>query len=201
MLISRWMTRSPIAVGPRDLLAEAKRKMDEGDFRRLPVVEGGHLVGIITDRDLREHVGQLEHTRVDAVMTKAVITVTPHMLLDQAANLFVKHKVGGLPVIDGGNLVGIITAVDMLRAFGEVLGTSQEGVSRIDLAYTGSSFDLAMIAQLVGESSGELLGMGSYEGEGNRRDQTIYVRVRADDARQIADMLTENGFTVVAIHQ
>ena len=126
MLIRRWMTNDPIAIGPGEMLAEARKKMDKGNFRRLPVLENGQLIGMITDRDLRQHVGQLEHTRVDAVMARSVITVAPHMLLDQAANLLVKHKVGGLPVIAGGKLVGIITAIDMLRAFGEVLGTAEE---------------------------------------------------------------------------
>jgi len=201
MLIRRWMTRNPDVVGPGETLAQARQKMDKGDFRRLPVVERGQLVGIITDRDLRQHVGQFEHMRVEAVMAKPVITVTPDMLLDQAANLLVKHKVGGLPVVDGGKVVGIITAIDMLRAFAEVLGTAEEGVSRIDLAFGGSGFDLTMIAGLVADSNGELLGMGSYEGEGDRRDQIVYVRVRTEDARRTADMLTNNGFTVVAIHQ
>jgi acetoin utilization protein AcuB len=201
MLIRRWMTKDPIAIGPGEMLAEARKKMDKGNFRRLPVVENGQLIGIISDRDLRQHVGQLEHTRVDAVMARSVITVAPDMLLDQAANLSVKHKVGGLPVMDGGKLVGIITAIDMLRAFGEVLGTAEEGVSRIDLTFSGNSFDLAMIAELVGLSSGEVLGMGTYAGEGDRKDQIFYLRVRTEDARRTADMLTEQGFTVVAIHQ
>jgi acetoin utilization protein AcuB len=201
MLIRRWMTKKPTVIKSSETLADARRKMDKGNFRRLPVVEGGELVGIITDRDLRQHLGQLEHTRVDAVMTKSLITVTPDMLLDEAANLLVKHKVGGLPVTDGRKLVGIITAIDLLRAFAEVLGTAEEGVSRIDLAFCGNSFDLAMIASLVGQSSGELLGMGTYEGERDRRDQVFYVRVRTEDARRVADMLTEKDFTVIAIHQ
>lgn len=201
MLIRRWMTKHPAVIGSSETLAEARRKMDKGNYRRLPVMEGGEMVGIITDRDLRQQAGQLEHTRVDAVMAKPVITVTPDMLLDQAAHLFVKHKVGGLPVVEAGKLVGIITAIDMLRAFAKVLGTTEEGVSRIDLEFSGVSFDLATIASLVGQSSGELLGMGSYESEADREARTIYVRVRAEDARRVADMLTENDFTVVAIHQ
>ncbi len=148
MLIRRWMTKDPVAIGPAETLAEARRKMDKGNFRRLPVVEHSKLIGIISDRDLRQHVGQLEHTRVDAVMARSVVTVAADMLLDQAANLLVKHKVGGLPVMDGGKLVGVITTIDLLRAFGEVLGTAEEGVSRIDLTFSGNSFDLAMIAEL-----------------------------------------------------
>lgn len=201
MLIRRWMTKNPAIISPIETLIEARRKMDKGNFRRLPVVEDGQLVGIITDRDVRQHVGQLEHIRVDAVMARSVITVAPDMLLDQAANLLVKHKVGGLPVMDGGKLVGIITAIDLLRAFGEVLGTAEEGVSRIDLAFSGNSFDLATIAELVGLSSGEVLGMGTYEGAKDRKHQIFYLRVRTEDARRTADMLTDQGFTVVAIHQ
>jgi acetoin utilization protein AcuB len=201
MLIRQWMTKNPVVIGPGEMMVEARRKMDKGNFRRLPVVENSQLIGIISDRDLRQHMGQLEHTRVDSVMARPVITVAPDMLLDQAANLLVKHKVGGLPVMDGAKLVGIITAIDMLRAFGNVLGTAEEGVSRIDLAFSGNSFDLATIAELVGMSSGEVLGMGSYEGEGGRKDQIFYLRVRTEEARRTADMLTEQGFTVVAIHQ
>ena len=151
MLIRRWMTKNPATVSPVETLDDARKKIDKGNFfRRLPVVKSGQLVGIIADRDLRQHVGQLGHTRVDAAMAKPVITVQPNMLLDQAANLLVKHKVGGLPVLEGGKVVGIITAIDLLRAFGEVLGSSEEGVSRIDRAFSGESFDLVMIAQLVG---------------------------------------------------
>jgi acetoin utilization protein AcuB len=199
MQINRWMSKDPVTVEPQETLADAKREMDSSGFRRLPVLEHGELVGIITDRDLRQHLGQLEHTHVGAVMVKQVVTAKPHMLLDQAANLMVKHKIGGLPVVERGKVVVIITAIDMLRAFGQALGTVEEGVSRIDLAFGGSSFDLAMIAELVGLSSGEVLGMGTYDG-GNGRGRIFYVRVRSEDARGIADMLTENGFEVVAIH-
>jgi len=199
MLIRRWMTKEPITIEPGHTLAQAKSKMEKGGFRRLPVTANGALVGIITDRDLRQHAGAHEHTRVDVAMTAPVITVTPDMVLDQAANLFAKHKVGGFPVLEHGKLVGIITAIDMMRAFGQVLGTGEEGVSRIDLAFTGSSFDLAMIAELVGLSSGEVLGMGSYKG--GHKGQTVYVRVRSDDAKRIAGMLDKNNFIVLGIHQ
>ncbi len=201
MLIRHWMTKNPVTIGPNELLSEARLKMNKGSFRRLPVVENGQLLGIITDRDLRQHADQLDHTRVGAVMARPAITVIPDMLLDEAANLLVKHKVGGLPVVAGRELVGIITAIDMLRAFGQVLGTSEEGVSRIDLAFSGNSFDLAMIGELVGQTSGEVLGMGTYEGDRERQGKIFYLRVRTEDARRIADMLTEQGFSVIAIHQ
>ncbi len=199
MLIRRWMTKDPVAVAPTGTLAEARRKMDEGHFRRIPVVEGGRLVGIVTDRDLRQYIGQLEHTRVDAVMTAPVMTARPDMLLDQAARLMLDHKVGGLPVTEGDRVIGIITSTDMLRAFASVLGVAEEGVSRIDLDFAGDSFDLVRIVGLIGLSSGEVLGMGTYDRD--RKKPVVYIRVRTEDAKRVANMLTEQGFSVLSIHQ
>lgn len=202
MIVARWMTKNPITVKSDEMLAAARRKMEAGEFRRLPVVDRGKLVGIISDRDLRQHVGALAHVKVDAVMSKALVSVTPATMLEQAANLLVKHKIGAVPVVEDGKLVGIITATDLLRAFAEVLGVSEEGVSRIDLALGGDPGEMAEIAQLVAGESGELLGMGTYrEGElASGPRQVVYVRLRSADANRVARMLTEQNFTVLAIH-
>jgi acetoin utilization protein AcuB len=202
MIVARWMTKNPITVKSEEMLAAARRRMDAGKFRRLPVVDDGRLVGIVSDRDLRQHVGALEHVKVDAVMTKPVVSVTPNTMLEQAAYLLVKHKIGAVPVVDSGKLVGIITATDLLRAFAEVLGASEEGVSRMDLALGGDPGEMAAIAQLVAGESGEILGMGTYQDEldsGPR--QVLYLRLRSADANRVARMLTEQNFTVLAIHQ
>ena len=122
MFVRTSMSTKPIVIGPNESLIEARRKMEEGNFRRLPVVRDGRLIGIVTDRDLRQHTGHFEHTRVTAAMTDELITAVPEMRLEEAADLMVKHKVGGLPVTDGGNLVGIITTTDLLRAFSRTEG-------------------------------------------------------------------------------
>jgi acetoin utilization protein AcuB len=135
-------------------------------------------------------------------MTEAVVTVTPGATLDQAAHLLVKHKIGAMPVVDAGKLVGIITASDLLRSFAELLGTAEEGVSRIDLALSGDPGEMAQIAQLVAGESGEILGMGTYHDrlESGPRE-VLYVRLRSADANRVARMLTEQNFTILAIHQ
>jgi CBS domain-containing protein len=74
MQIVNLMTPDPIVINPDDTLANAKAVMDDGRFRRLPVVEGGQLVGILTERDIREHVGYLGSTRVNAAMRTELIT-------------------------------------------------------------------------------------------------------------------------------
>ncbi len=202
MIVAGWMTKNPITVRSDEMLAAARRKMDAGNFRRLPVVEDGRLVGIITDRDVRQHIGALEHVKVDAVMSKNVISVTPSTLLEQAAYQLVKRKIGAMPVVDGAKLVGIVTASDLLRAFSEVLGASEEGVSRIDLALSGDPGEMAAVGQLVAGESGEVLGMGTYRDQTDSPSprQVLYVRLRSADANRVARMLNEQNFTVLAIH-
>ena len=117
MQIVNLMTPDPIVVDADDTLANAKAVMDEGRLRRLPVVEDRRLVGILTERDIREHLGYLGSTRVNAAMRTALITVTPYNTVKDAAQLMLKHKIGGLPVVADGKLVGIVTTSDLLKAF------------------------------------------------------------------------------------
>lgn len=124
-VVSR-MTKSPATVSPRDTLAKAKRLMEAGGFRRLPVVQDGRLVGIITERDLRQHIGYLDATRVDGAMTAAPMTVRPSSSVQDAARLLLEHKVGGMPVVEDGKLVGIVTTSDLLKALLDVIQASEE---------------------------------------------------------------------------
>jgi acetoin utilization protein AcuB len=117
MQIVNLMTSEPVTIGQHDTLSHAKVIMDEGHFRRLPVVDDGRLVGIVTERDLREYAGYLGTTRVNAAMRTALVTVTPYNTVEDAARLMLKHKIGGLPIVADGKLVGILTTSDVLRAF------------------------------------------------------------------------------------
>src|SRR5574341_469369 len=102
MLVGKRMSKDPVTVTGEDLLIQARLKMQRGGFRRLPVVSDGQLVGIITDRDLREHAGYLDRTEVTTAMSKKPITVTPAMTVEAAAQLMLKQKIGGLPVVEKG---------------------------------------------------------------------------------------------------
>jgi acetoin utilization protein AcuB len=124
--IVNLMTSDPVTIGQHDTLSNAKTIMDAGRFRRVPVVDDGRLVGILTERDLREYTGSLESTRVNAAMRTALVTVTPSNTVEDAARLMLKHKIGGLPIVADGKLVGIVTTSDVLRAFLVVVaGASQ----------------------------------------------------------------------------
>lgn len=198
MLVGKRMSKEPVTIGPEDNLAQAQERMEKGGFRRLPVLEGERLVGIITDRDLRQHLGYLERTKVNVAMTEELVTVSPQTTIEQAAELLLKHKIGGLPVVEDGKLIGIITASDILKTFLEVMGASEEGCSRIDLLLSGAS-DLANASMVIAEEGGEILGIGTYR-EKWEENPVCYIRLRTADAGRLAATLRDKGYTVLGLH-
>ena len=125
MHIANWMTRNPSSITPQDTLAQAKKMMDDGHFRRLPVVENGKLEAIITERDLRQHWGYLDSTKVSAAMTSGPVTLSPSVKVEDAVHLMLKYKIGGLPIVEDGKLIGILSTSDVLRALLEVLRATE----------------------------------------------------------------------------
>ncbi|RLB71507.1 MAG: acetoin dehydrogenase [Deltaproteobacteria bacterium] len=146
MFVSNWMKENPVTVTPDTLVIDAKKIMKEHGFRRLPVMDGKKLVGIVTLNNLREaqpsaatslSIHELNYLlakmTVADIMTRKVITCPPDMTLEKAARLGTKHKIGALPVVDEGRLVGIITESDMYRAFLTMLGANKVPSTRITL--------------------------------------------------------------------
>ncbi len=125
MQIANWMTRDPVCITRQDTLAKTKELMDAGRFRRLPVIDNDKLVGIITERDLRQHWDYLDSTKVDAAMTPDPVTITPRVTAEDVARLLLQHKIGGLPVVENGKLVGIVSTSDLLRAFLKVVQAAE----------------------------------------------------------------------------
>ena len=121
MWINNWMTKDPVCVTPVDTLEKASHLMATGGFRQLPVIEDGHLVGIVTDRDLRSHGGYYGSTLVSAAMTSSPFTLSPDDSAESAAQLIIEHKIGSLPVVQSGRVVGIVSRSDLLRALLNVL--------------------------------------------------------------------------------
>lgn len=113
MLVRDYMTKNPVTIEPGDSLAHADITMKAGGFRRLPVVKGGRLFGILSEYDLRCYLESLDSVRVVTAMTPVPITVSPSATLEHAATLLKRYEIGALPVLDREGLVGIITAKDM----------------------------------------------------------------------------------------
>ena len=117
MFVRQIMTRRVVTVSPETTLAEARRLLDEHRIRHLPVLVNGRLVGIVSDRDLGSaSAADGRRTAVGRVMTPKPFTVSSDARVEEAARLMLDHHVGGLPVIDAGELTGIVTGEDLLRA-------------------------------------------------------------------------------------
>jgi len=114
-LVGAWMTLNPQTTGPESKLAEVGEMMRKGGFHCMPVMEDRRLTGIITDHDLRSHAGELEDVDVRAAMTTEVVTIAPDTSVQEAARLLIECKVGALPVLKDGALVGVMTTEDMLK--------------------------------------------------------------------------------------
>jgi acetoin utilization protein AcuB len=200
MLVSNRMTREPETIEPQDLVSRAAHKMQAGGFRRLPVVSDGKLVGIITDRDLRQHRGHFEQTKTNGVMTENPITATASMTVEEAAQLMLKHQIGGLPVISEGRLVGMITVSDVLNAFLDVMGASKGGSTRIDFVLEGEEHGLLEASRLVARDGGEILGVGTYR-EKLDESPICYLRIIDGNADTIVKALRAGGFNVLGVHR
>jgi acetoin utilization protein AcuB len=141
MRIAAWMKRPVVTVKPQDSASHARETMEKHRINQLPVVIDGRVVGVLTDRDLRdaypsvfESAGPFARLtrrrgvdpatiRVEDVMTPAVVSLTPAAFVADAANLMRRERIGGIPIIDAGRLVGILTRSDVLDAFLELTHT------------------------------------------------------------------------------
>lgn len=129
MTVGDRMTKNPVTVSPRDTLLVAQEKMRTGAFREIPVVDYGRLIGIITDRDVRRHGRNNIVATVQSAMTEGVITTTPETSLEEVARVLLQRKIGGIPVVEKEELVGIISTTDILQAFIDLMA-SQNRVER-----------------------------------------------------------------------
>ncbi|MFZ5449355.1 MAG: CBS and ACT domain-containing protein [Thermodesulfobacteriota bacterium] len=142
MLIKDWMTKDPVTISEDTSMIKAIHIMKERHFRRLPVVSAGKLVGMVTDRDLKEAAPSkattldvhelyylLAELQVKEIMSHNPISVSQGDTVEHAAQIMLEHTISGLPVLDdGGKVVGIITQSDVFRAFMHITGVLQGGV-------------------------------------------------------------------------
>jgi acetoin utilization protein AcuB len=125
--IQKYMTTSPYSIGSDQTLAKAHEMMHTHDIRHLPVLAGGKLVGMLTDRDLHliESMAGVEPrvSKVDDAMSTNVYSVAPETPLDEVVAAMGERKYGSAVVMQNGKTVGIFTTVDLCRAFAELLQT------------------------------------------------------------------------------
>jgi len=208
MLVSEWMTKEPRTVAPETAVMEAMQFLRDGGYRRLPVTRNGVLVGIVTDRDLKEATPSkattlsiyelnylLSKLKVKDVMVSPVITVRSDDTIEQAALLMEEHRVSGLPVLDGGTLVGILTITDLMRALVSFLAL-REGGTRVTVDMPDEPGVLAKIAN-AGPPSNIVAAVTTGIQPGHRRRMVL--RVTGEGAEQYPERLKAGGIDVLDV--
>jgi len=208
MRISDVMTKNPITVDSETLVLDAQRIMRENNIRRLPVVDKGNLVGIVTQHDLLQaspspatslSIHELNYLlakmKVKEVMKKNPITLSPDTPFEEALRFGQDKKIGSFPIMDKGKLVGIITESDIVRFLTRALGLREEG-SRVTIEGLGGKFgDLEKIIAIANQHQTIILSMISLP-RPEKKDWMIVLRLKTTDPDPIVRDFKKAGFNV-----
>ncbi len=193
MLVRDVMTRPVVACAPGVRVEEALALLRRGRFRHLPVVEAGALVGIVSDRDLQPAapettLGELMHPP---------ITVDSRTPIEQAAWLMEQNKIGSLPVVDDGELVGLVTSSDLFHVLVRLLGVLEPS-SRLEARLERPTEQLAELTQVVAEHGAPLVSLITEppDASGQRR---VVVRLATIDPRPVVAELARRGIVVAEL--
>ncbi len=209
MLVGEQMSHHPVTTGPEMPITEALQLMKERRVRRLPVVDKrGNLIGIVSEKDLLyaspspatslsvyELHYLISRITVGNVMTKEVITVTEFTPIEEAACIMADNKIGGLPVVRDGRLVGIITETDIFKAFIELLGAREKGL-RLSLLVPEQPGILAQITSEIAKMGGNIVSLGTFHGE-DASTRTITLRVTGVNKSDLIETLEALGMEIV----
>ena len=163
MLVRDCMTPNPIRVHPESDPLAALGLCKSAHFRRLPVVDAeDHVVGLVTRNMLEQFLARApspgvmkrQHA-IEQVMVSPALTVSPDYPLEEAARMMVNHKIGSLPVLDQGKLIGIITETDIFKQFVEILGGQTEAL-RLTIEVPDSPGELAKVVNVIAELRGNI---------------------------------------------
>ena len=208
MRIKDVMTRNPVTADSETLVLDAQRIMKENNIRRLPIVDKGKLVGIVTKHDLLEaspspatslSVFELNYLlakmKVKEIMKKNPMTLTPDTPFEEALRLGQEKKIGSFPVVENGKVVGITTESDIIRFVTHVLGINEEG-SRITIEGLGTKLgDLEKIVSITNQHHTIILSMMSLP-RPEKKDWMIVLRLKTNDPDPIVKDFKKAGFNV-----
>jgi acetoin utilization protein AcuB len=196
MRVGEIMNQEPITIGPKTPVGQALKLMQQHQIRHLPVLEDDAMVGWISARTLREVLlaSMLEVITVGDVMVQAPISVTPDTSVEEAARLVHEHRIGGLPVLEGDQLVGVLTVNDLLSAFIVMLGLLRSS-SRLDLLLDSKPKTLEKASRLIQESGGKIINIALGPTQADKR--CYFFRLEKSDLDPIIAALKEQGYQVV----
>ncbi len=203
MLVRNWMSKDVITVDVNDSMQDATRLLKENNIRGLPVIKKGKLVGIVTDRDLKnasasdattleihELLYLISKIKIKDIMTKNPITIPPDYTVEEAAEVLLKNKLSGAPVVDEkGQLIGVITQADIFRVLVSLTGVKNAGMQFAFLLEDrpGSIKEVTDIIRKYGCRTVSIMSTSDAQ-EGYRH---VYIRVRNCDREKLGQMKEE----------
>lgn len=212
MKVRDRMTAEVFTIGMDANVNEAFRIMKEKNIRRLPVMNQGRLAGIITLGDLNQAAPSaatslsihelnylLARTRVKDVFPphQELITVTPQTYIETAAKLMLQHQVSGLPVMEGDQLVGIITETDLFRALIDILGVKRPH-TRIDTLIPEGPGSLAEITGLMASRGINIINTVVYY-DASLNKYKVILRMEELDYEPVVDALRSKGYQIESV--
>ena len=176
MFVGERMSRPVISVSPNEPINEVLAMFKEEHIRRAPVMKDGKLVGIVSERDLLNaspspvttlSVWEMNYliskVTIKNVMTKKVITVDKDTPIEEAARIMADKKIGGLPVVSSGKVVGMITETDLFKIFLELMGARQKG-TRVTATIPNRPGELAKVTKVIASNGGDFIAFGMFSG-------------------------------------
>lgn len=197
MKIEDLMICEPITITATTTVEEALTCMKTNSVRHLPVVDADQkLLGFVTLADLKQGLipSMVSDLTLTDLMIKKPITVAPDRDIEIAAQLIYKHKIGGLPVVEEGRLVGIITVTDLLGAFINMMGLLSAS-SRVDVLIDHEPGSLKNAIHLINEAGGDIINIAMAGQQSGHR--TYYFRLTACDTSAIRAALENDGYHVL----
>ena len=206
MYVQQFMTSQVFTVTPSESIFKAVNLMQTKKINRLPVVNGGKLVGIVTDGDLRaasaspattlskfEMNELLSKISIKDVAVKKVITCTPDALIEDAALIMRENKVGALPVMENDKLVGIITHNNILDAFLDIMGARSPG-KRIVIEVRDEMGIFNEVTSVTKKLEVDITSLAVYH-LSNRKVQ-ILCRLDGEKSEEAVEVLVQRGFNI-----
>lgn len=205
MFVKLWMSTELITVNKNQTISEVMMCMKEHSIRRIPVVDDKlRLVGIVSKQDVinampsiidgseaSSSTFMIDSVKVETIMTPQPLWVDPLTPLEKVAQSMRKHKIGGVPVLESGVLVGIITESDIFAAFTEVLGANIEGV-RIEMIVGKRAREFYAIIDIFKRYGISVQSITAHRDFGESQ-QLLTVKVSGDECDDMLDALRESG--------
>ena len=198
MLIRNWMTTDVVSVTPDTSLLKLSKLMRDKGVRRLPVLDaGGRVVGIISDRDVRDASPSkattldmyemhylLAEIRAKDIMTRHPVTIKPTDTVEKAAMIMLDKKIGGLPVVDeSGAMVGIVSEQDVFKALVNITGVRDGGI-QLGMEIANEAGAMRPIFDLLRKHGARILSVLSTNNQEGRRNIFLRLRDLPEDARE-----------------